>query len=64
LISSLLDRVSQDLSRYADVRTRLEVKAPAKASVAGAAANGEAELLPDKHRQILGILDKISRTPQ
>lgn len=53
--NSLLDRVSQQLRSYA---------APsAKGSVASAAANREAELLSDKHRQILDLLDKMSTTP-
>jgi hypothetical protein len=58
---SLLDRVSQQLRSSADLRTRLEVKAQAKG---GAAGNGETEPRPDKHRQILDILDKMSATPQ
>jgi hypothetical protein len=61
---SLLDRVSQQLRSYDDLRTRLEVKVPAKGQVASAAGSKEAEPLPDKHRQILDILNKMSTTPQ
>ena len=60
---NLLDRVSQQLRSYADLPTRLEVRAPAKGRVASAAGSEEAEPLPDKHRQILDILDKLSTTP-
>jgi hypothetical protein len=61
---SLLDRVLQQLRSYAGLRTTLEVKAPAKNQVASAARSEEAEPLPDKHRQILDILDQMSATPQ
>jgi hypothetical protein len=61
---SLVDRVSQQLRSYADLRTRQDVKAQPKSRAASSAGSEEPEPSPDKHRQILDILDKMSTTPQ
>jgi hypothetical protein len=61
---SLLDRLLQQLRIYADLRASQEMKAPAKGRSARAAGSEGTEPLPDKHRQILNTLDKMSSTPQ